>query len=196
VWVDISGVEDAPAPRRQLGRILVEKGVLSEFQLHHALAFQRLDGRPLGEILLELGLISPADLERALAERSVVGPPIQIANREVRELEKGERELARREQEVTSFLHRQREEVEQRERLLEAAEAALAERERRVEARERELAAYVTDVQAELCRREAESHPPPATPVTGENDDQPPARQRASEAFLPSGFRLASAGRA
>ena len=55
--------------RRKLGQILVTKGVLTDHQLHHALAFQRLDGRKLGEILIELGIVSTVDLQRALGEQ-------------------------------------------------------------------------------------------------------------------------------
>ena len=56
-------------PRTPLGRLLVEKGVLSEADLGLALAHQREDGRPLGQILLEMGSVTPSDLARTLTEQ-------------------------------------------------------------------------------------------------------------------------------
>jgi hypothetical protein len=56
--------------RRTLGRILVQKGVMTDFQLHHALAFQRLDGRPLGDVLVHLRLATEEQIWRVLAEQS------------------------------------------------------------------------------------------------------------------------------
>jgi hypothetical protein len=64
---------DEPAPelprRGPLGRLLVEKGVLSEPVLEQALERQREDGRPLGQILVELGAVSPQNLARTLTEQ-------------------------------------------------------------------------------------------------------------------------------
>jgi hypothetical protein len=57
-------------PRRApLGRLLVEKGVLSDDVLEQALERQREDGRPLGQILVELGAVSPQNLARTLTEQ-------------------------------------------------------------------------------------------------------------------------------
>ncbi len=68
---DEPGAEAPPEPRRRapLGRLLVEKGLLTETALDQALEQQRESGRPLGQILLELGAISPGDLARALTEQ-------------------------------------------------------------------------------------------------------------------------------
>jgi hypothetical protein len=52
-----------------LGRLLVEKGLLSEAVLGQALERQRESGRPLGQILVELGEISPQNLARTLTEQ-------------------------------------------------------------------------------------------------------------------------------
>jgi hypothetical protein len=63
--------EPAPEPRRRapLGRLLVEKGLLSEDVLDQALEHQRENGGPLGQILVELDAISPQHLARALTEQ-------------------------------------------------------------------------------------------------------------------------------
>jgi len=85
---------------RRLGRILVEKGVITEFQLHHALAFQRLDGRLLGEVLLHLGLVSEEMLARALEEQRVTDSELAWAR-----LEERERELLEREERLAKWEH-------------------------------------------------------------------------------------------
>jgi MSHA biogenesis protein MshE len=64
---------DEPAPelprRAPLGRLLVEKGLLSEDVLEQALERQRENGRPLGQILVELDAVSPQNLARTLTEQ-------------------------------------------------------------------------------------------------------------------------------
>lgn len=62
----------AAQPWQPLGRLLVEKGLLSEAELEAALAEQPRSGRRLGEILLEHGWICRPSLTRALAEQSGV----------------------------------------------------------------------------------------------------------------------------
>ena len=57
-----------PTTWRPLGRLLVEKGLISQTQLAEALLTQK-DNRRLGEILVERGVISGADLARALGEQ-------------------------------------------------------------------------------------------------------------------------------
>jgi hypothetical protein len=57
-----------PSTWRPLGRLLVEKGLISQTQLAEALLPQK-DNRRLGEILVERGVISVADLARALGEQ-------------------------------------------------------------------------------------------------------------------------------
>ena len=53
--------------RRQIGKILIDLGVLRQGQLQAALAEQRTSGGRLGTILVERGHIGTADLSRALA---------------------------------------------------------------------------------------------------------------------------------
>lgn len=54
---------------RPLGRVLVEKGVLTESGLERALVDQRATGRLLGEIVVSRGWVSAEDLTRAIAEQ-------------------------------------------------------------------------------------------------------------------------------
>ncbi len=64
--------DDQPSePRRRapLGRLLVNKGLLSEAVLEHALERQLTDKRPIGQILLDMGAISPQNLARTLTEQ-------------------------------------------------------------------------------------------------------------------------------
>ncbi|MBM3974908.1 MAG: pilus assembly protein PilB [Planctomycetes bacterium] len=58
------------APRRLLGQILKELGLIHEGMVQEALQLQRDKGGRIGEILLDLGHIGPADLSRALAEQA------------------------------------------------------------------------------------------------------------------------------
>jgi type II secretory ATPase GspE/PulE/Tfp pilus assembly ATPase PilB-like protein len=58
----------AAAPRRQLGKILRERGILSEDQLRIALLEQKRNGEPLGKTLVRLGFVSEATLREALSE--------------------------------------------------------------------------------------------------------------------------------
>lgn len=62
-------MDAAHGTRRQLGRLLIEKGVLSEAQLELALAEQQASGRPLGEVAVSLGFASGAVVGNALAEQ-------------------------------------------------------------------------------------------------------------------------------
>jgi hypothetical protein len=95
--------------RRPLGRILVEKGVISEVQLHHVLAYQRLDGRALGEILIELGMATADDIARALSEHPPTPPAEAALAARARELDEREarlaaieRDLVKRERQVSA----------------------------------------------------------------------------------------------
>lgn len=56
-------------PWRPLGRLLVEKGVISEQELKQALAAQSATGKRLGEVLVEKGVVSGPALTLALAEQ-------------------------------------------------------------------------------------------------------------------------------
>jgi hypothetical protein len=58
-----------PAHRRQLGELLVEKGVVTDAQLQLALAEQEASGAPLGEILVRLGFTRGATIGNALAQQ-------------------------------------------------------------------------------------------------------------------------------
>src|SRR5256885_858286 len=64
--------------RRPIGRILVEKGEISEVDLEAALAQQERSGRRLGEILIEQGRTSWLALARAIAEQvlDIQGSPV------------------------------------------------------------------------------------------------------------------------
>jgi hypothetical protein len=56
-------------PWQPLGRLLVEKGLLTESGLERALVDQRATGRLLGEIVVSRGWVSAEDLTRAIAEQ-------------------------------------------------------------------------------------------------------------------------------
>jgi hypothetical protein len=66
---DTPVVEAAHIPWRPLGRLLVEKGLLRDDELEHALDEQEISGRRLGEILIELGCVTHGALSLALAEQ-------------------------------------------------------------------------------------------------------------------------------
>jgi type IV pilus assembly protein PilB len=61
------------APRRLLGQILKELGLIHEGIVQEALQVQREKGGRIGEILVELGHIGPGDLMRALASQAGIG---------------------------------------------------------------------------------------------------------------------------
>ncbi|MFD2228786.1 hypothetical protein [Alkalimarinus sediminis] len=52
--------------KSRLGRLLVNRGYISEHQLDEALVHQRSTGQKLGEVLVAQGLLSDRDLERTL----------------------------------------------------------------------------------------------------------------------------------
>jgi type IV pilus assembly protein PilB len=54
---------------RFLGELLVERGLVSEEQVHAALTQQSTSGRRLGDILVELGVLAPRALATALGEQ-------------------------------------------------------------------------------------------------------------------------------
>jgi hypothetical protein len=66
---DKKGVEAAENAWRPLGELLVEKGLVTERELEHALAVQEETGRLLGAILVERGYVSGPALAVALAEQ-------------------------------------------------------------------------------------------------------------------------------
>jgi hypothetical protein len=57
------------AAKRRLGDIVVERGLVSEGQLQHALDQQRETGRKLGEILVELGYLTRVALAGVISEQ-------------------------------------------------------------------------------------------------------------------------------
>ena len=60
---------NAPPPhQRQLGQVLIAKGILSEDQLRIALLEQMKSNQPVGKLLVSLGFVSEATLRDALSE--------------------------------------------------------------------------------------------------------------------------------
>jgi hypothetical protein len=59
------------ASRQSLGRLLVERGVITTEQLDAALTIQRSEGGLLGEILTSRGLVTPLSIAAALAKQKV-----------------------------------------------------------------------------------------------------------------------------
>src|SRR3954452_14912145 len=62
-------MDAAPITWRPLGRLLVEKGLLTTAELEHALDEQERTGRRLGEILIDRRYLSGPALSHALAEQ-------------------------------------------------------------------------------------------------------------------------------
>lgn len=56
-------------PRRKLGQILVEAGLIDEFQLRSALSDQKRWGRPLGVTLIKMGFIEETALVQVLSRQ-------------------------------------------------------------------------------------------------------------------------------
>jgi len=56
-------------PRRRLGEVLVEAGMIDEFQLRAALSDQKRWGRPLGATLVKLGFVQEEELLRVLSRQ-------------------------------------------------------------------------------------------------------------------------------
>ena len=59
----------AAPPRALLGRLLVDRGAISESDLDEALERRRTDTKPLGQILLEIGALTSQELARAVTGR-------------------------------------------------------------------------------------------------------------------------------
>jgi len=66
-------------PRKLVGEILVEEGVLSPEDLHKALEIQEAEGGLIGSILIRMGRISEEQLASALCKQLSL-PYIQLAN--------------------------------------------------------------------------------------------------------------------
>jgi len=56
-------------PKRRLGEILVEAGMIDDFQLRSALSDQKRWGRPLGVTLLKLGFLEEDEMVRVLSRQ-------------------------------------------------------------------------------------------------------------------------------
>lgn len=63
------------ASRPSLGRLLVERGVITEEQLNTALRVQRDEGGMLGQILTARGWVSPLSIAAAVAKQKAEQPP-------------------------------------------------------------------------------------------------------------------------
>lgn len=59
---------DGSAPRKRIGDLLVERGLISADQLRIALMEQRQRGQPIGQILVQLGFLTEDTLREALSE--------------------------------------------------------------------------------------------------------------------------------
>ena len=71
---------NAPLPQpRQLGQVLIAKGILSEDQLRIALLEQMKSNQPIGKLLVSLGFVSEATLRDALSE-SLGKQSIELSN--------------------------------------------------------------------------------------------------------------------
>jgi hypothetical protein len=62
-------MDTRPISWRPLGQLFVEKGLLTDQQLEHALTVQELGGGRLGDKLVELGYVTRHALARLLAEQ-------------------------------------------------------------------------------------------------------------------------------
>jgi hypothetical protein len=65
----VSALPEQRLAWRPLGEILVERGLITELELHDALREQQHEGGRLGEILFARGLVSAIDLRDALADQ-------------------------------------------------------------------------------------------------------------------------------
>lgn len=73
-------MQQVPQHNSRLGRVLINKGQLTEMQLDQALLEQGRTGKRLGEVLLSNGWISDAQLNRALKRQSLLRKVGAIAN--------------------------------------------------------------------------------------------------------------------
>lgn len=60
-----------PSPKKRLGEILLELGVLTEEQLSNALQIQAEERRLLGQVLIKLGYVTPEIIISALDMQDV-----------------------------------------------------------------------------------------------------------------------------
>jgi len=67
---------------KQLGELLIERGILSQQQLEKSLAFQKERGGLIGEILVELGFVKEEDIAQALTAQYGF-PYLPLSNYEI-----------------------------------------------------------------------------------------------------------------
>lgn len=70
--------------KKQLGELLVERGVINQFQVSEALEFQKVEGGLLGEILVKLKFATERDIAQALTCQYGF-PYLPLANYEIDE---------------------------------------------------------------------------------------------------------------
>ena len=58
----------AEQPKLPLGKLLIQKGIISEDQLRIALIEQKSTNEPLGKLLITLGFVTEATVREALSE--------------------------------------------------------------------------------------------------------------------------------
>ena len=60
-----------PSPKKRLGEILLDLGIITEEQLAHALLIQSEEKRLLGQVLIKLGYVAPETIISALDMQDV-----------------------------------------------------------------------------------------------------------------------------
>jgi hypothetical protein len=119
------------AAKRRLGDIFVERGIISEEQLHEALEQQRESGGKLGEVLVELGFITRVGLAGVISEQ---WDELRVSQSGRKTAETEARRAASKGSSVVEVALRER---------LEALTAELAGRDRRIAQQEATIAALL-----------------------------------------------------
>jgi predicted transcriptional regulator len=119
------------AAKRRLGDIFVERGIISEEQLHEALEQQRESGGKLGEVLVELGFITRVGLAGVISEQ---WDELRVSQSGRKTAETEARRAASKGSSVVEVALRER---------LEALTAELADRDRRIAQQEATIAALL-----------------------------------------------------
>jgi len=119
------------AAKRRLGDIFVERGIISEEQLHEALEQQRETGGKLGEVLVELGFITRVGLAGVISEQ---WDELRVSQSGRKTAETEARRAASKGSSVVEVALRER---------LEALTAELADRDRRIAQQEATIAALL-----------------------------------------------------
>lgn len=71
-----------PAPKQQIGQVLIKRGIITAQHLSEALERQKKEGGLIGEILIKLGYASESDIIQALAIQYDF-PYLPLANYEI-----------------------------------------------------------------------------------------------------------------